>query len=127
MSNSFSYLLNSVHLFECQLTGSYDAEQSGRGIETLLFKVRNSYERKLKSRGRWKGFVEFNDVNVVPVGSPIPWEMSNGRKAGVTLGWGLSVEYRLGKNLSVRCNYEGWSEPDRDIYHLGGGEIRALF
>ncbi|HCL00482.1 MAG TPA: hypothetical protein DHW42_10320 [Candidatus Marinimicrobia bacterium] len=127
MSNSFSYLLNGVHLFECQLTGSYDAAQSGHEIETLLFGVRNSYERKLKSKGRWKGFVEFNDVNVTPVGSPIPWEMGNGKKAGVTLGWGLSVEYRLGKNMSVRCNYEGWSEPDRDIYHLGGGEIRALF
>jgi len=45
----------------------------------------------------------------------------------MTVGWGLSIEYRLGKNLSLRCNYEGWNEPDRDIYHFGSAEVRALF
>ncbi|MBU1063835.1 hypothetical protein KKC74_03385, partial [bacterium] len=66
-------------------------------------------------------------VAITPEGSPIPWEMSGGRKEGNTYGWGVSAEYRLGRNLSLRLNYEGWNEPDRDVYHLGGGEIRALF
>ncbi|MCK4716916.1 MAG: hypothetical protein KAT54_08920, partial [Candidatus Marinimicrobia bacterium] len=127
LKNTFSYLLNTIHLFQCELTGSYDIEQTGDKLEAFLIGIRNSYERKLKAKGRWKTFLEIGRVAVTPEGSPIPWEMSNGKKEGNTYGWGISAEYRLGKNLSLRLNYEGWDEPNREIYHLGSGEIRALF
>jgi len=124
---TFSYLLNAIHLFETEITSAYEQEETFKMIETLLLGMRNSYERKLKNKGRWRGFIELDRVNVTPADSPIPWEMCNGKKEGMTVGWGLSIEYRLGKNLSLRCNYEGWNEPDRDIYHLGSAEVRALF
>jgi hypothetical protein len=124
---TFSYLLNAIHLFEMEITSAYEKEETSDIIETLLLGIRNSYERKLKNKGRGRGFIEIDRVSVTPVGSPIPWEMCDGKKEGLTLGWGLSVEYRLGKNLSLRCNYEGWNEPDRDVYHLGSAEVRALF
>ncbi len=124
---TFSYLLNAIHLFETEITSAYEWEETFKMIETLLLGMRNSYERKLKNKGRWRGFIELDRVNVTPAGSPIPWEMCNGKKEGMTVGWGLSIEYRLGKNLSLRCNYEGWNEPDRDIYHFGSAEVRALF
>ncbi len=127
LDNTFSYLWNIVHLYELELKGSYDLDQSEDDLEALLVGVRNSYERKVKSKGRWKGFLEIDRVAVTPEGTPIPWEMSAGKREGLTVGWGVSAEYRLGKNLSLRLNYEGWNEPDRDLYHLGGGEIRALF
>lgn len=127
LKNKFSYLLNIIHLFECELTGSYDIEQTGDELEAFLIGIRNSYERKLRNKGRWKTFLEIDRVAVTPEGAPIPWEMSAGKKEGNTYGWGISAEYRLGKNLSLRLNYEGWDEPNREIYHLGSGEIRALF
>ena len=127
LENTFSYLWNMVHLYECELKSSYDLDQSDDAIEAMMLGIRNSYERKVQNKGRWKAFVEIDRVAVTPEGSPIPWEMSAGRKEGNTYGWGVSAEYRIGKNLSLRLNYEGWNEPDRDVYHLGGGEIRALF
>ncbi|MBU1635657.1 hypothetical protein KJ762_14275, partial [bacterium] len=123
----FSYLWNIVHLFECEIKSSYDLDQSEDAIEALLLGIRNSYERKVQNKGCWKAFLEIDRVAITPEGSPIPWEMSGGRKEGNTYGWGVSAEYRIGRNLSLRLNYEGWNEPDRDVYHLGGGEIRALF
>ena len=127
LDNTFSRTWNMVNLLECELKGSYDRDKSDDAIEAALLGVRNSYERKIQSRGRWKTFFEIDRVKVTPEGSPIPWEMSGGKKEGNTYGWGVSAEYRIGKNLSLRLNYEGWNEPDRDVYHLGGGEIRALF
>ncbi|MFH2025756.1 MAG: hypothetical protein ABIK30_08020 [bacterium] len=127
LENTFSYLWNIVHLFECEIKSSYDLDQSEDAIEALLLGIRNSYERKVQNKGCWKAFLEIDRVAITPEGSPIPWEMSGGRKEGNTYGWGVSAEYRIGRNLSLRLNYEGWNEPDRDVYHLGGGEIRALF
>lgn len=125
--NKFSYLWNIVNLYEISLKAAYDADRSAADLEALLLGVRNSYERKFQGRGRWRAFVEIDRVKVTPAGAPIPWEMSGGKKAGNTYGWGVSAEYRIGRNLSLRLNYEGWNEPNRDVYHLGGGEIRALF
>ncbi|MBN2601545.1 MAG: hypothetical protein JXR87_06105, partial [Candidatus Marinimicrobia bacterium] len=125
--NTFSYLWNIVHLYECELKSSYDLDQGEDAIEAFLLGIRNSYERKVRNKGRWEAFLEIDQVMVTPEGSSIPWEMSGGRKEGNTYGWGISAEYKIGPNLSLRLNYEGWNEPDRDVYHMGGGEIRALF
>ncbi|RKY62317.1 MAG: hypothetical protein DRP96_00515 [Candidatus Neomarinimicrobiota bacterium] len=127
LDNTFSYAWDIVHLYECELKSSYDKNRGVNGIKSFLIGIRNNYERKVQNKGRWKTFIEFDRVAVTPKGSPIPWEMSSGKKEGTTFGWGVSAEYRIGKNLSMRLNYEGWNEPERDVYHLGGGEIRALF
>jgi len=125
--NKFSCLWNIVNLCEVVIKAAYDEDRSAADLEALLLGLRNSYERKFQGKGRWRAFVEIDQVNVTPGGAPIPWEMSGGKKAGNTYGWGVSAEYRIGRNLSLRLNYEGWNEPNRDVYHLGGGEIRALF
>lgn len=126
-NNTFAWLWSMVNLYECALKVSYDRDRGTKALEALLLGLRNSYERKFQGKGRWRAFVEIDRVSVTPKGSAIPWEMSDGKKEGVTYGWGISAEYRLGRNLSLRLNYEGWDEPNRDVYHLGGGEIRALF
>ena len=125
--NQFSYLLGRKHLLEYILILNHDEEQRYNPTKAFLVSSRTSYERKIAGKGRWKCFVEIDNVKVTPRGNPIPWEMSKGKKEGGTFGWGALAEYRIGSNLSVRMNYEGWNEPHRPVYHMGGGEIRALF
>ena len=125
--NNISYLLNNVHYLGCEILVNRDVQEALNPIKSFLTSVKSSYERKIKRKGRWKIFSEIDNVRVIPKGKPIPWEMSRGKKEGVTVGWGISFEYRLGKYLSVRVNYEGWNEPQRDVFHIGSGEIRALF
>jgi len=64
---------------------------------------------------------------VTPKGESIPYEMSNGKNEGWTIGWGATVEYRVGSNVSIRSNYEGWKEPERRVYHIGSAEVRVSF
>ena len=85
------------------------------------------YERNFSSKGRTKSFIEFNQVRVTPDNSTIPWEMSDGRKEGLTFGFGLSIEYKIARYLNLRANYEGWKEPYFDFYQLGNVELRAFF
>lgn len=125
--NTFSYLHDQIHLISSEITLNYDTQTLQNTIAARLIGIKNSYERKFKSSGRINCFLEFDRVTVMPEGSRIPWEMSNGKKEGLTVGWGFSLEYRIGKNLTIRANYQGWNEPERDLYHLGGGEVRAIF
>ena len=125
--NSFSYLLNKVHYLEYEIIVNRDVQKTLNPTRSFLTSIKGSYERKIKRKGRWKVFSEIDNVKVTPKGNPIPWEMSKGKKEGATIGWGTSVEYRIGKYLSIRVNYEGWNEPQRDVFHIGSGEIRALF
>jgi len=125
--NLISYRWDRRNFLRLEILLNYDEEQSYSRKIARLWGLEASYERKMQGKGRWRGFVELDRVTVTPEGMPLPWEMSQGKKEGSTLGFGGLVEYRIGNHLSIRFHYEGWNEPHRPLYHLGGGEIRALF
>lgn len=122
-----SILLDRIHLVNTELIIINDKEKGAEPLKSLLTALKVNYERKIIGKGRWKLFCELDKVSVTPKGKAIPYEMSNGKKEGYTFGWGTTIEYRVGSNVSIRSNYEGWKEPQRDIYHLGGGEVRVMF
>ncbi|NLA21930.1 MAG: hypothetical protein GX870_02715 [Candidatus Marinimicrobia bacterium] len=124
---TMSTFLDRIHLIGTEITLNSDKAKGSDPIESLLTGVKLSYERKIVGKGRWKSFVELDKVSVTPKGKAIPYEMSNGKKEGLTGGWGTTVEYRVGSNVSIRVNYEGWKEPQRSVYHLGSGEVRLSF
>lgn len=125
--NEISYLIDKRNYLDFEVILNWDEQQIDNPVESFLLGLKGGYERKVTDRGRWEVFAEVDNVNVKPRNEPIPWEMSKGKKEGMTIGWGTSIEYRVGKFISVRVNYEGWNEPNRDIYHLGSGEVRAFF
>jgi len=125
--NKLTYLIDRINHIILNITVSQDKQDDLTNTSAQLIGIRPEYEKKIKNKGRWKIFLEYNNVGVTPVNTPIPWEMCNGKREGSTFGWGGSIEYRIGKHLSIRGNYEGWNEPDRDIYHIGSMEVRALF
>ncbi len=120
-------LFERVHLLGSKITLISDREKSADPIRSLLIGLNLNYERKLIGKGRWKLFCEFDHVSVTPKGESIPYEMSQGKDEGLTTGWGATVEYRFGQNVSIRGNYEGWNEPQREVYHLGSCEVRVSF
>jgi hypothetical protein len=125
--NKVSYNVGTLHYFSLNFNIGQDIQNIGSKVQSQLFQLRGNYERKVLQKGKWINFVEANTVKVTPAGRAIPWEMSKGKKEGLTLGWGTSLEYRIGRFFNIRINYEGWQEPDRDLYHLGGAEVRAYF
>jgi len=122
-----SVLLDRIHLISSELVIIEDKERGTDPVTSLLTGLRMNYERKIIGKGRWKLFYELDKVAVTPKDKSIPYEMSNGKKEGLTYGWGTTIEYRVGSNVSIRSNYEGWKEPQREIYHLGSGEVRVMF
>lgn len=126
-SGSFSYILGKIHYLGVMLNMNRDVQSGDNFTKSVLIGLKSTYEQKLTGKGRWKVFTEIANVAVNPKGKKIPWEMSNGKKEGITIGWGSSVEYKIGKHLSIRVNYEAWNEPYRETYHIGTGEVRALF
>ncbi len=122
-----SLLIDRVNHFKWILTLNRDRQQGQQEINAFLSGFRTIYERKLSGKGRWEVFAEFDNVQVQPAGTVIPYEMGRGKQSGTTWGWGGAFEYRIGKYLSVRVNYEGWNEPSRGLYHLGSAVVRAVF
>lgn len=125
--NVLSYTYERVHRLSLDFLFMQDKESEERLVSAWLTTLKPVYEYKISGKGRVKVFMEFNQVSVTPKRTLIPWEMCNGKKEGVTFGWGSALEYYLAQNLSLRLNYESWKEPQRDIYHLGSGEMRIFF
>ncbi len=127
LKDAIAWAFDRRNYFTTEITVMRDVQQDVPDLRAILTGIKFTYEHKVTQKGRWQFFTEIDQVNVRPKGSPIPWEMSNGKKEGTTIGWGISCEYRLGANLTIRANYEGWREPLYPVYHLGSGEIRAYF
>ncbi|MFA4838668.1 MAG: hypothetical protein WC703_04235 [Candidatus Neomarinimicrobiota bacterium] len=125
--SKISRLWNRIHLIDGDVTFNRDRSVSDDPVVALLTQTKFGYERKMTGKGRWRIFSEIDRMKVTPKGTAIPWEMGSGKREGWTIGWGASFEYQIGKNVSLRAVYEGWNEPDRDVYHVGSGEIRAMF
>ena len=126
-ANQFSYRLNMINKFSLDLDLQYDQETETSNVDAFLTRLKMEYQRNFSSKGRTKTFLEFNQVRVTPKNTALPWEMSNGKREGTTLGFGVSVEYKIGRHLNLRANYEGWKEPEFDFYQLGNVELRAFF
>ncbi len=122
-----SYLLHRIHNFQIEFIINKDEQKANNNLKAFLNGFKGSYERRVRSKGKVKFFTEIDNVKVTPAGNLIPWEMSNGKQEGLTYGWGASLEYRIGRNLSTRINYEGWNEPVRGLYNIGSAELRAMF
>jgi hypothetical protein len=125
--NKLSYRFNTSNKLGFDFKLQQDRETETSNVESLLSKIKLEYERNFSRKGRTKSFIEFNQVRVTPDNSTIPWEMSDGRKEGLTFGFGLSIEYKIARYLNLRANYEGWKEPYFNFYQLGNVELRAFF
>ncbi|MDD5766076.1 MAG: hypothetical protein PHW79_07530 [Candidatus Marinimicrobia bacterium] len=125
--SKISKLWNRIHLIDGDVTLNRDCSIGDDPVIALLTEMEFGYEQKVTGKGRWRIFTEIDQMKVTPKGTAIPWEMGSGKREGWTVGWGATFEYQIGKNISLRAVYEGWNEPDRDIYHIGSCEIRAMF
>ncbi|MCF7886055.1 MAG: hypothetical protein K9M80_06140 [Candidatus Marinimicrobia bacterium] len=127
LENDLSYRFNNSKKLNTILNFQYDEKLESNQVESFLTHIRFEFEHNFSRKGRTETFVELDQVQVTPEKSSIPWEMSNGRKEGLTFGFGASIEYKIGRHLNLRANYEGWKEPQYDFYQLGNIELRAFF
>ncbi len=126
--NEFSYRLNKRHQLTVKVTLSEDRQdKEAQQIEAFLTGLRLEYELRMTRRGRWEFFSEYNNVAVTPAGSILPWEMCQGNQVGNTIGIGATLEYKIGRYIRIRGNYESRSEPFLGLYHRGNIEVRAMF
>ena len=126
--STFSWVYDRKHHFDFILTLSKDEQdESTKDIEAFLTGLRLEYEIKILKQGRWKIFTEFDNVTVNPANTVIPWEMCQGNQVGNTFAIGASSEYKIGKYMSLRGNYESRNEPYLGLYHRGTVEVRAMF
>jgi len=124
----FSRVFNRKHHIDFLLTLSQDTQQEeSSDLNAFLTGLRLEYEIKILKQGRWKIFSEFNNVSTRPDDKIIPWEMCQGNQVGNTFALGASTEYKIGRHISLRGNYESRSEPYLGLYHKGTVEVRAMF
>ena len=57
----------------------------------------------------------------------VPFELTNGRRAGRTLLWRLGFDYRVTKFLQGSFFYDGRSEAEQKPIHTANAEVRAFF
>ena len=92
----------------------------------ISFKPRSSYS--LSNKGRLRGEIEWVKVDVSPNNRLIPFELTGGRRAGTTLRWNFSFDYRVSRNVQASMSYFGRNEPDRPkTQHFARVEMRAFF
>jgi hypothetical protein len=95
-------------------------------VRAIIARPRLVYS--FRRRGRLRSEVEWVDVTVAPSGRVVPFELANGNRAGRTVRWNFSFEYRLSQNFQATATYDGRREPDRpQTLHLGKIEMRAFF
>jgi hypothetical protein len=92
------------------------------------FSLRPRVTYSWRGKGRWRGEVEWIQIAADPAGQIIPYEMAKGNRAGVTIRWNASFEYRVAGNVNVSFSYLGRREPETpQLQHLGKMEMRLFF
>ncbi|MFQ6112657.1 MAG: hypothetical protein ACE5NG_01065 [bacterium] len=92
----------------------------------ISFKPRSNYS--LSRQGRFRGEIEWTKVFVSPRTQVIPFELTDGNRAGTTLRWNFGFDYRLSRNVQASLSYFGRREPDRPkTQHIAKMEMRAFF
>jgi len=56
-----------------------------------------------------------------------PYELTNGRSAGISWLWGVAFEYRVTSFIQASASYDGRSEGGAPVVHTGRAEVRAFF
>lgn len=94
------------------------------GLLTIAPRISYAFNQK----GRFRGEFDWTKVTVNEKGRLLPFELTDGRRAGITLRWNLAFEYRISKNMNSSISYFGRSEPDRPTtQHVAKVEMRAFF
>ncbi|NIR68468.1 hypothetical protein GWN42_01420 [candidate division KSB1 bacterium] len=92
----------------------------------ISFTPRSNYS--LSQQGRFRGEISWTRVSVSPENQLIPFELTNGNRAGTTLRWNFGFDYRLTNNVQASLSYFGRNAPDRpDTQHFAKVEMRAFF
>ena len=92
----------------------------------VSFAPRSSYS--LSKKGRFRGEIDWTKVFVSPKSRLIPFELTDGNRAGTTFRWNFSLDYRMSQNVQASFSYFGRSEPDRPrVQHFAKVEMRAFF
>ena len=90
------------------------------------FSPRVSYS--LSNKGRIRFEFDWPKVMLSPKDRLIPFELTDGNRAGDTYRWNLGADYRVSGNVQMSMNYLGRNEPDRPkTQHIAKIEMRAFF
>lgn len=94
--------------------------------DLFAFTPRANYS--LSKKGRLRAEFQWARVSVSPKNRLIPFELTDGRRAGSTFRWNVSLEYRVSQNVRASATYFGRSEPDLpNTQHIARVEMRAFF
>ncbi|MFQ5605538.1 MAG: hypothetical protein ACE5HS_19890 [bacterium] len=92
----------------------------------ISFAPRSTYS--LNRKGRFRGELTWTKVSVAPKDRLIPFELTDGRRAGISFRWNLGFDLRVGQNIQASLSYFGRDEPDRPkVQHFAKVEMRAFF
>jgi len=125
--NQFSYRFANNDQISLNVAYNKDWENQKYNIKSNLIKTRVEYQKQILKKALGRIFFEYDRVGVKPKDINLPWQMSEGKRAGQTFGYGTFLEYSLGRHISLSLNYEGWKEPQLPFYQSGNLEIRAYF
>jgi hypothetical protein len=110
-----------------KLSFNRDIEPSPR-TEARLFGLAPRTTYAINTRGRILAEFDWTNVAVSPKDRLIPYELTQGNRAGATLRWNLTFEYRFTGHVQASLTYFGRSEPDRpNTQHVAKMEMRAFF
>ncbi len=94
--------------------------------QLLSLKPRAVYS--LSNKGRLQAEIDWTRVTVAPKTRLIPFELTDGRRAGISFRWNVGLEYRVSQYVRATFSYFGRSDPDRPkTQHVAKLEMRAFF
>ncbi len=104
-----------------------DVAQAPETRATLVsFAPRATYS--FSQKGRLRAEIDWTHVSVAPKSRLIPFELTNGRRAGASFRWNLGFEYTVSQYIRTTVSYFGRSDPDRPTtQHVAKVEMRAFF
>lgn len=94
----------------------------------LLARLRLNYAWPAK--GRFSAEYNLQKVSITknPLNLVVPFEMAQGKRAGLSKTWQLHSEYTVAKNIVFSLQYSGRDEAGFEkIIHSGQAELRAFF
>jgi len=82
------------------------------------------------AKGRFTAEYNLQQVNIIknPLNLVVPFEMAQGKRAGLSKTWQVHSEYTVAKNIVFSIQYGGRDEAGFEkIIHSGQAELRAFF
>ena len=129
-TGNFGYHPTPPHLFRTTVNlERHKGTIARQGADVRLFGVGEEYTYQISEKGRLTAQLKWNRVNSAGENGfrYLPFEVVQGNQPGENFEWRLRADYKINKYLTFRLNYIGRDEPNRDVYHQGSGEFRAIF